>query len=408
VQDLVDRARALDEGDPLASFLERFAVDDRIYLDGNSLGRMPRTTADRISEVLGEWAEDAVIGWERWIDLGVEIGNELAPLIGASPGEVAVGDQTSVNLFKLASAALEASDGPDILSDEGNFPSDLHVLEHVANRAGGDLILLPEDPTSDAIASAINGSIGLASFSHVSYRSGRLFDAESVTAAAHRSGAMVLWDLSHSVGALPIGLDAWTVDLAVGCTYKYLNGGPGSPAFLFVREDLHTRLDQPIHGWFGHEDQFGFATAFSPSPSIRRFLVGTPSVIAMAATREGIRLTAEAGIEATRAKAVALTSLFIEAIDRSGHADDIEVVTPRDPTQRGAHVAIRHPAALEVSRALRRRDVIPDFRSPDIIRFGFAPLTTTFRDVVGAAMILDSTLDDGFEVTERPSHLGVT
>jgi len=210
------------------------------------------------------------------------------------------------------------------------------------------------------------------------------------------------------VGALPIGLDAWTVDLAVGCTYKYLNGGPGSPAFLFVREDLHTRLDQPIHGWFGHEDQFGFATAFSPSPSIRRFLVGTPSVIAMAATREGIRLTAEAGIEATRAKAVALTSLFIEAIDRSGHADDIEVVTPRDPTQRGAHVAIRHPAALEVSRALRRRDVIPDFRSPDIIRFGFAPLTTTFRDVVGAAMILDSTLDDGFEVTERPSHLGVT
>jgi kynureninase len=408
VDDLVGRARDLDDVDPLASWATRFVDDDRIYLDGNSLGRLPRSTPQRIAAVVEEWATQAVTAWDHWIDVGTRIGDELSAIIGAGMGEVAVCDQTSVNLYKLASAAMAATDRVDIVSDRGNFPSDLYVLGAVARAGGGELVVLDEDPTVADVRSAVGPTVGLASFSHVGYRSGRLLDAAAITDAAHAGGAMILWDLAHSVGVVPIELGSWEVDLAVGCTYKYLNGGPGSPGFLYVRSDHIDHLEQPIPGWFGHEDQFGFAPEFVPAASIRRFLVGTPPIISMAATREGIAMTREAGIEAIRAKSLALGQLFIETVDRFAGDVGAEVVTPRNPEERGSHVAIRHRDAMWVSMALRREDVIPDFRSPDIIRFGFAPLYTSHVEVVSAAGVLERLLRDGRQAPEPAVRRGVT
>lgn len=394
--DLAPKASQSDEGDPLAHYRERFATrPDWIYLDGNSLGLPPRTTRDRLARIVDEWEGEAVLGWEHWLSMGSDIGDELAPLIGGAPGEVAICDQTSVNLFKLASAALAATRRTTILSDRGNFPSDLYILDGIARAAGGQLIILPEDPEPAAVAEALDGDVALVSMSHVSYRSGRMYDAPAITSLAHDRGALILWDLAHSAGAVPVDLAAWGADLAVGCTYKYLNGGPGSPAFLYVRADLQDRLQQPIAGWFGHADQFGFVDEFVPSTSIRRFLVGTPPVISMAATREGIAITKEAGMRAIRAKSVALTSLLIDLVDELDPSLGVSVVTPRQPADRGSHVALRHREAFRVSTALRRRGVIPDYRAPDVIRFGVAPLYTRFVDVVDAVAILEDILTTG-------------
>jgi kynureninase len=394
VRSLAKRAADLDAADPLAAFRERFVIEDHfIYLDGNSLGRLPAATPGRITEaVRGSWAHDLVLGWEHWLTMGTRLGDELAPLIGARRGEVAVCDQTSVNLYKLAAAGLGASGRVNVVTDVGNFPSDRYVLGSIAARAGGRLILAPEDPTVADLSGIIDDSVGLVSLSHVSYRSGTMVDGAAITRLVHDRGAVMLWDLAHSTGSVPVYLSDWEADLAVGCTYKYLNAGPGAPGFLYVRGDLQETLEQPITGWFGHKDQFGFTETWEAADDIRRFLVGTPPVVSMVGVDVGVGLTAEAGIDALRTKSIELTSMFIDAV-APFEDHGIEIVTPLDASRRGSHVTVKHRHGLQIASTLRARGVIPDFRAPDLIRFGFAPLYTTFAETDRAALILGEILD---------------
>lgn len=407
---LRERAADLDRTDPLRHCRDLFVIDDDlIYLDGNSLGRPPRAAAEAVTNALTEgWATELVMGWDHWLDLGIETGDLLAPLIGASPGEVVVGDQTSVNLYKLAMAALAASNRNRILTDAGNFPSDLYVLESVARHHGGELIVIDEDPSPPTLANHLDDSIGLVAMTHVSYRSGAMHDGAAVTQAVHAAGALMLWDLAHSVGAVPVALDTWGADLAVGCTYKYLNGGPGAPGFLFVAAALQAELHQPITGWFGHEDQFSFSAEFVPSDSIRRFLVGTPPILSLTAAKASIDISVAAGIDAIRRKGTSLTELFLEAVGEWDASFGMSTVTPLDPHQRGSHISLRHAAGFQISKALRAQGVIVDFRAPDLVRFGFAPLYTSHAEVVAAADALHATLRDG-SWQEYPRHrFGVT
>jgi len=406
---LSQQANHLDDSDPLAHFRDRFVIeDDFIYLDGNSLGRLPKDTILRTREAVEtEWSAQLVMGWETWLDLGTRLGDRLAPLIGAQPGEVAIADQTSINLYKLATAALNATGRPDIITDAGNFPSDRYVLGSVAEAAGGRLIVVPEDPMLDDIENAFYQTVGLASFSHVSYRSGAMADGARITALVHEHGALMLWDLAHSAGSVPVNLTEWNADLGVGCTYKYLNAGPGAPGFLFVRKDLQTRLHQPIAGWFGHIDQFGFRQEWEAANDIRRFLVGTPPIVSMAGVDVGIGLTTEAGIDAIRQKSMSLSTFLIHAV-APVIGTGATLATPLDQHQRGSHVTIRAQHGFQIAAALRHRGVIPDFRAPDLIRFGFAPLYTTFDEVRRAAEILAEIISSRSYESFPSSRTGVT
>jgi kynureninase len=403
------QASHLDATDPLASFRERFVIeDDYIYLDGNSLGRLPKDTITRTREAVeSEWATQLVLGWDTWLDVGTRLGDRLAPLIGAQPGEVAVADQTSVNLYKLAAAAVSASGRTNIVTDRGNFPSDRYVLGSIAEAAGGRLIVVPEDPTLGEIELALDDTVGLVSFSHVSYRSGAMADGRAVTDLVHGHGAFMLWDLAHSAGSVPVDLTDWNADLGVGCTYKYLNAGPGAPGFLYVRGDLQTKLQQPIAGWYGHADQFGFAEEWQAAHDIRRFVVGTPPVTSMMGVEVGIELTTEAGIGPLREKSIALSEFFIDALTPIVGMG-ATIVTPLDPHQRGSHITIRHVDGYQISSALRDRGVIPDFRAPDLIRFGFTPLYTTFTEALAAAKILADIMVSGSYKSLPSSRTGVT
>jgi kynureninase len=334
-----------------------------------------------------QWAKELVLGWEHWIDQGVAVGDKLAPLIGASPGEVAVCDQTSVNLYKVASAALTASGRTDIVTDRGNFPSDRYILEAIATAHGGSVVWIDEDPSTDDVAQALTDTVGVVSLSHVAYRSGFMLDGPAVTELVHDAGAYMVWDLAHAVGAVPIALNDWNADLALGCTYKYLNGGPGAPGFLYVRSDLQTTLEQPIPGWYSHTNQFAMSADYKAAPSIRRFIVGTPPMISLVPAEVGIDTTAEAGIDALRVKSLLLTDLFIDGVDAMGDAG-FTIVTPRAPRSRGSHVTLAHDNAYQISQALRANRVIPDFREPNLVRFGFTPLYTTFTEVAQALEIL--------------------
>jgi kynureninase len=388
------RAEELDANDPLAEFRDRFVVGDGlIYLDGNSLGRLPKAAIDATRTLVeDEWANELVFGWEHWIDQGVAVGDKLAPLIGASPGEVAVCDQTSINLYKVAGAALTASGRTDIVTDRGNFPSDRYILESIATAHGGKIVWLDEDPMTEQIRHAITDSVGVVSLSHVAYRSGMMHDGAAVTRIAHDGGAYMVWDLAHSAGSVPVALNDWNADLAVGCTYKYLNGGPGAPGYLYVRSDLQEALEQPIPGWYSHTNQFAMSAEYEPAPTIRRFIVGTPPMASLVTAEVGIDLTAEAGIDAMRQKSLSLTDLFIEGIDALGNTG-LSVVTPRNPGSRGSHVTLAHDNAYQISQALRAHRVIPDFREPNLVRFGFTPLYTTFAEVVQAIEIISSVMD---------------
>ncbi len=375
-----------DAADPLSGFRSRFSIPDPdlVYLDGNSLGPLPRRTRTAIAETVDrEWAGGLVRSWDRWLDLGTRAGAALAPLIGARPDEVALCDQTSVNLYKLAEAAIGAEPSrPDIVTDADNFPSDRYILHEVARRRGGRLRDVPADPTVTDIADALDQHVGLVSLSLVNYRSGALADLRGITALAHQAGARVLWDLSHAAGIVPV--DLADADLAVGCTYKYLNGGPGSPAFLYVRRDLQGTLTQPIAGWWSHDDMFAFEAGYRPAPDIRRFLTGTAPIVSMIGAAEGIALCADAGIDAIRAKSRTMTSWFIELANQRLAALGFEMVTPTDDDRRGGHVALRHDAAWPIVQALRDRNVIVDFRHPGIVRYGFSPLYNRYRDVAAA------------------------
>jgi kynureninase len=406
-------AEALDESDPLAGFRSRLTgTDDDVssppthdrllYLDGNSLGRLPRETPAAIARVVEQqWAEGLVGSWSSWIGEATRVGDVLAEgVLGARPGEVLVGDSTTVNLYKLLVAGAAAQPGRDVLvCTADDFPTDRYVVAGVAEARGMEVRELPADVDEGldpaVLAAALDERVAVVVLSHVAYRSGALADVAAVTRLVHDAGALVLWDLSHSVGAVPIGLTDAGADLAVGCTYKYLNGGPGSPAFLYVRRDLQERLRSPIQGWFGQRDQFAMGPAYDPTPSIERFGAGTPPVLATAAVEVGARLVAEAGIDRLAAKGRAMTELIVALGDAWLAPHGVALASPREASRRGSHVTFAHPQAWQLTQALIDRRVVPDFREPARVRLGPAPLYTRFVDVWDAMARFRAVLDEG-------------
>ncbi len=380
----------LDEADPLAGFAARFAPTEPgvIYLDGNSLGRPTKAALERVAALGETWSRWLIRGWdEGWLELPLTVGDLLAEgVLGARAGEVAVVDSTTINLYRVASAALDARPGRRIVVIErSEFPTDRYIVEGLARERDLEIRWLDGDPieglTTDQIATTFDSDVALLILSAVNYRSAAIVDIRAVTDAARQAGVLVVWDLSHAAGSIPVDLEANGVDLAVGCTYKYLNGGPGAPAFLYVRRELQDELRPPIQGWFAQSDQFEMGPRFERRPGIAGWLVGTPSVFGLTAAQAGIELVAEAGIDAIRAKGRALTEYAIALTDDWLAPVGCSIGSPRDSTRRGAHVSIRHPDAKRLTAELISRDVIPDFRAPDSIRIGLSPLTTSFEDV---------------------------
>ena len=381
----LDDAQALDEADPLAFARQRFRLPPgTIYLDGNSLGALPANTATRLSETIEEeWGPDLISSWTKhsWIDAPARIAAKLAPIVGARPSELLIADSTSVCLFKLLGAAVRARPGRRaILTDERNFPTDNYVAQGLADMLGLELRAVP----ADEIAAAVGEDVAVVTLTHVDYRSGARHDIPAINRAAHAAGALTAWDLSHSAGALALDLAGTGCDLAVGCGYKYLNGGPGAPAFIFVAEHLQDQLQPPLQGWMGHAEPFAFDSSFRPAGGIARFLTGTPSIIALAALEAGLDTFHGLSMAQLEAKSAALSQLFIDEVEaRCG--SEVQLASPRDPATRGSHVSFAHPDGYAVMQALIASGVVGDFRAPDLIRFGFAPLYNSFAEVVAAA-----------------------
>jgi kynureninase len=403
-------ALALDDADPLAAFRSRFTGTDddgpdrSIYLDGNSLGRLPRETPAALARVVEQqWGEGLVGSWAGWIGEATRLGDALAAgVLGAHPGEVLVGDSTSVNLYKLLVAGAQARPGRDVLvCTADDFPTDRYVVAGVAEARGMTVREIPADVDEgldpQTLAAALDERVAVVVLSHVAYRSGALTDLAAVTRLVHEAGALVLWDLSHAVGAVPVELGAAGADLAVGCTYKYLNAGPGAPAFLYVRRDLQEQLRSPIQGWFGQRDQFAMGPVYEPAAGIERFGVGTPPVLAMAAVEVGVRLVAEAGVDRLAAKGRALTELAVALADAWLRPHGVSLASPRDPAHRGSHVTFAHPQAWHLTQALIDWGVVPDFRTPDRVRLGPAPLYTRFVDVWDAMSRFREVLAEGVQ-----------
>jgi kynureninase len=382
-----------DAADPLARFRDRFvgAASDLVYFDGNSLGRPVAATAGRLgSFVEHDWGGRLIRGWdEQWMDLPTTLGDDLARVcLGATAGQTAIGDSTTVWLYKLMRAAVDAAVRRDparteIVIDTDNFPTDRYVAEGIAAERGLTLRWIEVDTsegvTADQLREAVGERTALVVLNHVAYRSAWLADAPELTRISHDAGALVLWDLCHSAGSVPVALDEWDADLAVGCTYKYLNGGPGSPAFGYVNARLQDQLTQPIQGWMGHADPFLMGPGYTPAPGMRRFISGTPPILGMVAMQDMLALVEEAGIEAIRAKSVALTSYAVELADAT--LPDVTLASPRDPARRGGHVTLHHDRMREVTALLWEQDVIPDYRDPGGLRLGLSPLSTSFDEV---------------------------
>jgi len=394
----VDFARELDARDPLARFRDELIVDsDVLYLDGNSLGRLPRRTVERMREAVEvEWGGRLIRAWsEGWFDAPRRVGAKIAALIGAADDEVIVADSTSVNLFKLVLSALKARPGRStVVTDDLNFPSDIYVLRGALDLAGEHRLEIVRSPDGigvpvEALADAIDGRTALVTLSHTTFKSGYVHDLPSITALAHRAGALVLWDLSHSLGAMPISLDEARVDLAVGCTYKYANGGPGAPAFVYIRRDLQDALVNPIPGWFGQRAPFDFGLEYEARRGIGHFLTGTPPVLSLAAIEPGVDLLLEAGVARLREKSVRQTEYLIALWEALLQPLGFTLNSPRDTDRRGSHVSFGHPDGWRIDQALiAEMGVLPDFRHPDNIRFGVAPLYTSFADIREATMRL--------------------
>lgn len=403
-----ERAAILDAGDPLAHYRDRFEVPQGvIYLDGNSLGCLPRATPARVEDVVrGEWGRDLIRSWNSagWIDLPRRVGSIIAPLIGAQPHEVTACDTTSVNLFKLIAAALALRPGRKVvLSEPGNFPSDLYMIAGLERQGLATRRLAARDHLKDAL----DADVALLLLTHTHYKTGALFDMAALTRAAHEAGALVLWDLSHSVGALPVDLNGCEADFAVGCGYKYLNGGPGAPAFAFVADRHLAEVEQPLTGWMGHASPFAFSDDYAAAPGIEKLLCGTPGIIGLAALEVGVELIAEIGVEALYAKSQKLSEFFRQCLVEAGV--DLELVSPSDPARRGSQLSFRHRHAYAICQALIARGVIGDFRDPDILRFGFAPAYLSFADMADAARHLAEVLESGeYEREEFQERAAVT
>ena len=378
----------LDAADPLAFARERFRLPDGvIYLDGNSLGAMPRATPAALTRsVESQWADDLIASWNKhgWIDWPTRIAARLAPIVGAKPSELLVADSTSVCLFKLLAAAVRARpERKTVLSQRRNFPTDLYVAQGLCEMLG--LTLKAVEP--DEIIDAIDGDTAAVTVTHVDYRSAAFYDMAAVNDVARAAGALVVWDLSHSAGAIEVDLNGAGAELAIGCGYKYLNGGPGAPAFLYVAERLQEELNSPLQGWMGHAEPFAFVDDYRPAEGILKFLTGTPSILALAALEAGLATFDGISMGVIAAKSRSLSQLFIEAVEaRCG--GEVTLASPRDPLRRGSHVVFAHPQGYAVMQALIARGVIGDFRAPDLMRFGFAPLYNSHVEMVRAAEIL--------------------
>jgi len=400
--DLLDRARALDAADPLAAHLDAFADAPGVtaYLDGNSLGRPLRALPDRLAAfVRDDWGTRLIRSWdEQWMDLPLVLGDRIGRVcLGAATGQTVVADSTTVMLYKLIRAAVAARpDRTEIVIEEGNFPTDRFVVEGIAAECGLAVRRLRPDPVHDVqpddVAAAVGERTALVVLSHVDYRSGALADMRAITDAVHAAGALVLWDLCHSVGAVPVELDDCGADLAVGCTYKYLNGGPGSPAFGYVAARHHGILRQPIQGWMGAGDVFAMGDAYAPADGMRAFISGTPPVLGMVAMQGMLDLIEEATMPAVRAKSQALTDFVVDACDAQLASRGVRLLSPRDAAARGGHVTIGHPDAAAVTARLWADGVIPDFRFPDGIRLGLSPLSTSFAEAATGVLAVRDAL----------------
>lgn len=389
MDDSREAALALDAADPLARCRELFTyADETIYLDGNSLGRLPVATPGALADLVGrQWGADLIRSWPEWLAEASATADLLGEaVLGVAPGQVAISDSTTVNLYKLAAAAVRARPGRSrVVIEADNFPTDLYVLDGVAHDHGLEVTRVRADMDDGVRAADLAGALGedvaLVCLSHVNYRSGALLDMVGLTQQVHDVGALMLWDLCHSAGAVETPLESSDADLAVGCTYKYLNAGPGAPAFLYVRSDLQPELRSPIQGWFGQIDQFAMAPEYAPVPQIERFLAGTPNVPGVVAVREGVRTVASAGVGALRAKGVAMTSYLVELAEEWLVPLGFRLASPRDPALRGSHVTLEHAEAWQACQAWIDAGVIPDFRTPDRLRIGPAPLTTSCEEV---------------------------
>jgi len=392
---------ALDAQDSLAPLRDQFALPEGvIYLDGNSLGVLPRATAARVQQVvMHEWGTDLIRSWNTagWIDLPQRVGNKIAQLVGAGENELVVADSTSVNLFKVLSAALRIvqADAPTrkcIVSERSNFPTDLYIAESLARDHGMRLVLVEPDE----IAQHLNADLAVLMLTQVNYRTGRLHDMAALTKAAHEAGGLTVWDLAHSAGALPVNLKGSHADFAVGCGYKYLNGGPGAPAFVWSHPRHAERFWQPLAGWMGHAAPFEFTSNYRPAPGIARYLCGTPPVLSLAALECGVDTVLAADMQALRRKSMALTDLFIELVEARCAGHELQLASPRQAAQRGSQASFAHASAgYPIMQALIARGVIGDFRAPDILRFGFTPLYTRFIDVWDAVEHLVQVLQSG-------------
>ena len=384
------RAAALaDAEDHLGHLRGAFSLPEEVvYLDGNSLGALQPAVAERLRAVVdGEWGRGLIRSWNDagWVELPRRVAARLAPLLGADTSELAVTDSTSANLFKaLAAAHRLRPDRRVLLTDDANFPTDVYVAHGLAELTGDLEVRVV--PTHE-VADHLDDQVAAMTLTHVDYRTGRRHDAAALTAAAHDVGALAVWDLSHSVGALDVALDAWGADLAVGCTYKYCNGGPGSPAFLYLAAQWHEQASTPVRGWFGHARPFAFDVGYQPAEGAERFLDGSPPILSMAALETALEVFEGVDVRALEARAAELTGLFIGLVDEH-LGNEVEVVTPRASTERGAHVSLRHEDAGALTQALIARGVIGDHRPPDLVRFGFAPLYTTRVEVVDAVDVL--------------------
>ncbi len=383
-----------DQADPLAAFRPRFLIADPglIYMDGNSLGRLTLQSAARIQEATSiEWGQELIRAWNQtWWDAPRRTGEKIAGLVGAAPGQVIVCDSTSINLFKLTLSALALlPDRQTILTDTFNFPSDLYILQGCVKLLGGrhKIVRIGSrdgeiTPDLEALSRAINQDTALVTLSHVAFKSGFRYDMAEITRLAHRQGALVLWDLCHSVGALPVDLDRWEVDFAVGCTYKYLNGGPGSPAFLYVRRDLQDRAASPVWGWWGQKSPFDFSKDYTPAEGINRFYVGTAPILSLLAMEAALDTVISAGLANLYQKSQQMTEYLIDLFDAQLSPLGFELGTPREAEQRGSHVSLRHPQGYRINRALiEEMNVLPDFREPNNLRFGLAPLYNSFTEI---------------------------
>ena len=404
-------AQSLDAADPLAHFRDSFAHPDAslVYVDGNSLGRMPHAALALVNDlVTRQWGDRLIRSWnEGWFDAPERVGAKIAGLLGAQPDEVIVADSTSVSFFKLLVAGLRYTHQRNarrtrILTDDLNFPSDIYVIEEAIDLLGRrhtlDLLRAPDGIHGpvDALQAALADDVALLTLSHTVFKSGYTYDMAAVTQAAHDAGALVLWDLSHSAGSVPIDLNAAHADLAVGCTYKYLNGGPGAPAFLYIRRDLQEQLANPIAGWMSQANLFDFSLEHKPVATLRRFLSGTPPVLSLALIEVGVDLLLSAGMDALHAKSVQQTEYLVGLWQAMLQPLGYTLNSPRDPARRGSHISLGHPEGLRIDLALIRDcNVLPDFRYPDNIRIGIAPLYNTFADVHAVAAALAAVVEQG-------------